>query len=186
MASRRTHSGALGVGLFAAAIAYRLELQPRMRSWGSTVVERTRTLPGDELVSEAGLQVTNAVTVAAPPEEVWPRLEQVGEALPPRSHEGRGLSSFEPLRAVRLRSGEVLLVEPAGESASRLIARRRIPAGVASLAYGLAELPAFLTRRRTLLEIKAGAENLSGRPRAARARGSGSGRRSPSGPGRRR
>jgi hypothetical protein len=66
----------LGAG---AAVAYKLELQPRMRSWGSTVVERTRTLPGDELVAQAGVQVTHAVTIGAPPTAVWPWLAQIGQ-----------------------------------------------------------------------------------------------------------
>ncbi len=60
-------------GLYAAAAV------PWMRRWGSTAVERRARLPGDEVVPAPGIQSTRAVTVGAPPEEVWPWLAQVGQ-----------------------------------------------------------------------------------------------------------
>jgi hypothetical protein len=67
---------ALGVGLTAAYLAV---LQPRLRRWGATDDELTRTLPGDELVPEPAMQSTWAVTIDAPVEAVWPWLAQIGQ-----------------------------------------------------------------------------------------------------------
>jgi len=48
------------------------------RTYGSSRSERRRALPGDEYVEDAGIVATHAVTVAAPPEDVWPWLVQMG------------------------------------------------------------------------------------------------------------
>jgi hypothetical protein len=140
----------------AAALAYRFELQPRLRGWGATIVERTRTLPGDELVPVAGVQTTHAVTVAAPPEEVWPELSRIRHDRPLG---GSAVTIEEPGRVLGLAGWGVFLLEPAGERATRLIGRHRIPAGAASLTYAIAVEPLrSLTRRRLLLRVKARAE----------------------------
>jgi hypothetical protein len=65
-----------GIGL---AIAYEAGLKPWMRSWGATVEERARALPGDELVANPSIEITHAVTIEAPIEEVWPWLAQIGQ-----------------------------------------------------------------------------------------------------------
>ena len=49
-----------------------------MATWGTEGDEASRRLPGDEHVPEPMLEATRAVTVAAPPEEVWPWLVQMG------------------------------------------------------------------------------------------------------------
>jgi hypothetical protein len=46
--------------------------------WGSNAGERSRRLPGDDLVPEAEQQ-THAVTIDAPPTAVWPWLVQMGQ-----------------------------------------------------------------------------------------------------------
>jgi hypothetical protein len=65
-----------GIG---AAMAYEVGLKPWMRSWGATVGETMRGLPGDELVANPGIEITHAVTIEAPVEEVWPWLAQIGQ-----------------------------------------------------------------------------------------------------------
>lgn len=40
--------------------------------------EESRRLPGDELVPDAAAQVSHRVTIAAPPEAIWPWLVQMG------------------------------------------------------------------------------------------------------------
>jgi hypothetical protein len=63
----------------AAAVGYQLVAKPWMRSWGATSAEATRALPGDELVPEPRIQITHAVTIAAPVERAWPWLAQIGQ-----------------------------------------------------------------------------------------------------------
>jgi hypothetical protein len=60
--------------------------------WGSTPAERSMKLPGDELFTErapAFVAMTRAVSIAAPPETVWPWLTQLGR--------GAGWYSFDRL-----------------------------------------------------------------------------------------
>lgn len=47
--------------------------------WGATDEELDQPLPGDELVREPKLGYTRAVTIEAPPEQVWPWLVQIGQ-----------------------------------------------------------------------------------------------------------
>lgn len=53
-------------------------LRPWHRRWGATEDEVAATMPGDELLPHAPYRCTRAITVAAPPDEVWPWLVQVG------------------------------------------------------------------------------------------------------------
>lgn len=46
--------------------------------WGATEAEVSTSLPGDELQPRAQFRATRAITIAAPPEGVWPWLVQVG------------------------------------------------------------------------------------------------------------
>lgn len=48
------------------------------RRWGAEAHELTASLPGDDLVAEADSQATMAITIDAPPEQVWPWLVQMG------------------------------------------------------------------------------------------------------------
>ena len=47
------------------------------KRWGATDSETVRDLPGDELLPQ-GRSTTYAISIAAPPEEVWPWLVQLG------------------------------------------------------------------------------------------------------------
>ncbi len=50
-----------------------------MNNWGATDNEVEKTLPGDDLISEPAFQATRAITIDAPPEDVWPWLVQLGD-----------------------------------------------------------------------------------------------------------
>jgi hypothetical protein len=47
-------------------------------TWGATDEEAARTLPGDELLEDAAVVSTRAITIEAPPAAVWPWLVQMG------------------------------------------------------------------------------------------------------------
>jgi len=46
---------------------------------GSTVEERTRPLPGDDIEPAATYVTTRAATIKAPPQAIWPWLVQMGQ-----------------------------------------------------------------------------------------------------------
>ena len=46
--------------------------------WGATDTEVASTMPGDELVPRPSFAATRAITVAAPTEDVWPWILQLG------------------------------------------------------------------------------------------------------------
>lgn len=50
----------------------------RYSTWGATSQESTAAMAGDDLVAEAPLQTTRAVTIDAQPGAVWPWLVQMG------------------------------------------------------------------------------------------------------------
>lgn len=58
--------------------AYERLVKPWQESWGARVDEAALELPGDEEIVEPAVQVTRAVTIDAPPEDVWPWLVQIG------------------------------------------------------------------------------------------------------------
>ena len=51
----------------------------RARNWGATAEECRVTYPGDELIPEPAGTTTRAVSIAAPAEEVWRWLVQIGQ-----------------------------------------------------------------------------------------------------------
>lgn len=53
-------------------------LRPWHLHWGSTPDEVASTMPGDELLPHAHLEATRAISIAAPPEDVWPWIVQIG------------------------------------------------------------------------------------------------------------
>jgi hypothetical protein len=72
----------LGLGVAAAVSAavlavYLLAIRPWHLRWGASDEEVRRTMPGDELL-EGAASTTRAITVAAPPERIWPWLAQIG------------------------------------------------------------------------------------------------------------
>ena len=67
-------AGAAGVG----AAVYGRCVRPRLMRWGATDEEVAASFPGAELVPEGRRAATMAVTIEAPPEQVWPWLVQLG------------------------------------------------------------------------------------------------------------
>ena len=177
-----------------AFVAYVAVVAPWSRRWGTTPAVRELVLPGDEAIPNPGLRMTRAVTIAAPPEQVWPWLAQIGQdrggfysytwlenLAGCRMHNARQIHSewqqrdvgdtvllhpaaglqltrFEPGRCFAL-GGWYLVLDPVGDGRTRLLARSRIPKGVASAAYAVfVELPHFIMERRMLRTIKQRAE----------------------------
>lgn len=48
------------------------------RRWGATDAEVRAEMPGDDLVPKASFTATRAITIDAPPEDVWPWIVQMG------------------------------------------------------------------------------------------------------------
>ena len=49
-----------------------------LQNWGSTPDEIASAVPGDELVADARIVATRSISLAAPPEQVFPWLRQMG------------------------------------------------------------------------------------------------------------
>jgi len=58
---------------------YVVMVRPAYLNWGATPEEQVKPLPGDEIVEWAASQATRAITIAAPADQVWPWLAQLGQ-----------------------------------------------------------------------------------------------------------
>jgi hypothetical protein len=78
--NKRTRATALwgGAALAAALGTYPLFLRRWCLTWGARPDEVSRELPGDDLLPDAGIVATRAITIDAPPAAVWPWLVQMG------------------------------------------------------------------------------------------------------------
>ena len=75
----RTKKIAGGVAVAgASAVAAYAMLRPAMHHWGATDAEVNGALPGDDRVADANHVTTLAVTIEAPPADIWPWLAQMG------------------------------------------------------------------------------------------------------------
>ncbi|HET7876011.1 MAG TPA: hypothetical protein VFN71_10885 [Methylomirabilota bacterium] len=68
----------LGALLALAAGAYALGVRPRMLRWGASDEEVRQPYPGADLIPGGQRGATMAVTIDAPPSQVWPWLVQMG------------------------------------------------------------------------------------------------------------
>lgn len=73
---KNSFAGLIAAGSIA---AYVFAVRPWHLRWGATDEELTEALPGDDVKPDAGVQVTHAVTIDAPPETVWQWLVQIGQ-----------------------------------------------------------------------------------------------------------
>ena len=76
---RRERPPRLAAGGVASTVAYARLVRPWLRTWGTLPGEADKPLAGDETVPDPGVQQTRAITIDAPPEEVWPWLAQLGQ-----------------------------------------------------------------------------------------------------------
>jgi len=77
---RRWHVAGVAAGvLLLLYVAGSTVLYPWHRTWGSTREEVVMSLPGDPAERDASLETQHAVTIDAPPADVWPWLVQLGQ-----------------------------------------------------------------------------------------------------------
>jgi uncharacterized protein YndB with AHSA1/START domain len=61
------------------ATVYAKLVRPWHLAWGTTEDEAKAVLPGDEFAPEPTIEATHAITIDAPPEDVWPWIAQLGQ-----------------------------------------------------------------------------------------------------------
>ena len=66
------------LALLTAAVASARFVRPWQLAWGATPAEVSRALPSDDLVPDPTFNATRAITLDAPPAQVWPWLVQMG------------------------------------------------------------------------------------------------------------
>ena len=68
----------MAVAAAAAAAVYGGWVRPRLMRWGASEEEAAGPYPGADLVPDGERAATMAVTIGAPPDQVWPWLVQMG------------------------------------------------------------------------------------------------------------
>jgi hypothetical protein len=66
--------------LLLVVVIYFWIIRPRTLTWGATQEEAGQPLPGDDIVQKPHFIATRAVTIKAPPSEVWKWIIQIGSA----------------------------------------------------------------------------------------------------------
>jgi hypothetical protein len=67
------------IAISAAAAGYVLLGRQWLFHWGATSIEAREKLPGDDLLADADLTATRAITIRCPTEQVWPWIAQLGQ-----------------------------------------------------------------------------------------------------------
>jgi hypothetical protein len=70
--------GLLALVIAALALIYTVAVRPWHLHRGATLAEVLQPLPGDDLVSSPKFEYTQAITIKASAEEIWPWLVQIG------------------------------------------------------------------------------------------------------------
>src|SRR5687767_14914519 len=60
------------------ALLYWFALRRQFARWGTSPDEIRRTMPGERVIASPTHTATQAITVNAPPESIWPWLVQMG------------------------------------------------------------------------------------------------------------
>ena len=66
------------LAILTSAVLYWFPIRQWMSRWGATPSDLSRVLAGDRLLVDSTYSGTMAVTVNAPPEDIWPWLVQIG------------------------------------------------------------------------------------------------------------
>ncbi len=90
--------------LFVLTLFYLALFRPWQLRWGATDEEIKRSMPGDDIVSNASFNATRAVTINAPAEYIYPWIVQMGVNR-------AGWYSYDLLDNLARRSAEVILPE---------------------------------------------------------------------------
>ena len=85
--SERKAASCIG-GMALAGVAYYVLVRRWFNRWGTSTEERERRMPGDDLIASPTSGGMQALTINAPPEDIWPWLMQVG-------YQRGGLYSFD-------------------------------------------------------------------------------------------
>src|SRR5512142_395007 len=64
--------------ILSAALLYWFVVRRWFAGWGTNAEERDRVMPGDGVIDDPTDTTTHAVTIDAPPEDIWPWLVQMG------------------------------------------------------------------------------------------------------------
>ena len=75
---RRMLTAGTGAAAVLGPASYLLFFRSRCLNWGASADEVAAKLPGDELLADAGLVTTRAITIHAPAGAIWPWLAQMG------------------------------------------------------------------------------------------------------------
>lgn len=78
LAERAVRASAILGSVAVLATAYLRWVRPWQLTWGATADEVATALPGDEVVGRPSFNATRAVSIAAPPECIYPWLVQMG------------------------------------------------------------------------------------------------------------
>jgi hypothetical protein len=76
---RRTRSAAIAVAAGGSVAALALSGRRRLLRWGATDEEIAALQPGDDLLSDANVTATRAITIRRSPDVVWPWIAQLGQ-----------------------------------------------------------------------------------------------------------
>jgi hypothetical protein len=99
---------AVALGAVGACATFTTVIRPWYLRWGATDEEVTGPMPLDERVPAPNLASTMAITIDAPPDEVWSWLVQVGD--PPRAGY-YSYTSLERLAGLRITNAGRILPE---------------------------------------------------------------------------
>ena len=76
---RSGHGGVRSLAIASAGVAAVAVARRRYLQWGSSAAELAIALPGDELVPNANISATRAISIATTADAVWPWVAQLGQ-----------------------------------------------------------------------------------------------------------